>query len=257
MHQRPTDEADTKGVWAGKTSGSSRAFAGLCAHSFTDLASLMKIKSIAVIAVSIAVNLVLGFLLFRPSAPPPPALQPDQAMVVARTPGGLLEVSVIRSEERFDSTSKHTILGVPVGTTVAQIRVPAVYRYHVALAKDWTLRTTDKAIIAIAPKIEPSLPVAIETDKLESFSSGIWSRLTGPDRLAALQRSITPHLNEKAGSQSLLLLQREMARKTVTEFVQKWVAEQKLWKGTKPPVVLVFFADEPLAIRATPLFTVP
>ena len=66
MHQRPTDEADTKGVWAGKTSGSSRAFAGLFAHSFTDLASLMKIKSIAVIAVSIAVNLVLGFLLFRP-----------------------------------------------------------------------------------------------------------------------------------------------------------------------------------------------
>lgn len=175
--------------------------------------------------------------------------------VVMRTPGGLLEVSTIRTEERFDSTTTHTVLGVSVGKTVAQIRVPAVYRYHIALAPDWTLRVADKALIVIAPKIQPSLPVAIDTGKLESFSTGIWSPITGADAIAALQKSITTHLASKAASPSLLLLQRESARQTVTEFIQKWLVQQAHLKNGPPPAILVFFEDEPLSQQALPLFT--
>ena len=174
-------------------------------------------------------------------------------MLVMRTPGGLLEVSTIASEERFDSTTTHTVLGVPVGTTVAQVRVPAVYRYHIPLAKDWNLRLSGNALVVIAPPVSPSLPVAVDTGKLESFSSGLWSPMTGSAAVAVLQKSITSTLEAKASKPEMIYLQRESARKTVSEFVQKWVAQQTRWQGTGTPTVLVFFADEPLGQSASPL----
>lgn len=174
--------------------------------------------------------------------------------VVMRTPGGVLEVSTITAEERFDSSTTHTILGVPVGTTIAQIRVPAVYRYHIPLAQEWTLRQTGQALIVVAPAPRPSLPVAIDTTRLESFSSGLWSPLTGTDALAGLQRSITAALARKATSAERIVLQRESARQTVSEFVQKWVLQQPQWQGKRAPAILVFFEDEPLGQRAAPLF---
>jgi len=173
--------------------------------------------------------------------------------VVMRTPGGLLEVSTITAEERFDSSTTHTILGVPVGTTIAQVRVPAVYRYHIPLAKDWTLRQTGQALVVVAPAVQPSLPVAIDLSKLESFSSGLWSPLTGAGALTALQRSITATLAAKASTPERIVLQREAARQTVTDFVHKWVLQQPKWAGAKPPTVLIFFEDEPLGQRAAPL----
>ncbi|MEO6277530.1 MAG: hypothetical protein ABIP59_06905 [Roseateles sp.] len=174
--------------------------------------------------------------------------------VVMRTAGGLLEVSTVSAEERFDSTTTHTVLGVPLGKTVAQIRVPAVYRYHIPLAKEWTLRQTEGALIVIAPPVRPSLPVAIDTGKLESFALGLWSPITGEAAVQSLQKSITAVLATKANTAMLSKLQREAARLTVTEFVQKWVAEQPRWPGGKHPAILVFFADEPLGQRAAPLF---
>jgi hypothetical protein len=174
--------------------------------------------------------------------------------VVMRTPGGLLEVSTISAEERFDSTTSHTVLGVPVGKTVAQVRVPAVYRYHIPLAKDWNLSSTGNTLVVIAPPVRPSLPVAIDTAKLESFSAGIWSPLTGAAAVASLQKSITSTLSAKAATPDLIKLQREAARQTVTEFVQKWVVQQPKWQGAQVPTVFVFFEDEPLGQRAAPLF---
>jgi len=173
--------------------------------------------------------------------------------VVMRTSGGLLEVSTITAEERFDSTTTHTVLGASVGKTVAQVRVPAVYRYHIELAKDWTFRSTGSTLIVIAPPVRPSLPVAINTAKLESFSSGVWSPLTGHEAVGSLQKSITASLSAKAPTPALIKLQREAARQTVTDFVQKWVVQQPLWRGTKTPTIFVFFEDEPLGQRAAPL----
>lgn len=48
-------------------------------------------------------------------------------------------------------------------------------------------------------------------------------------------------------------LQRESARQTVSEFVQKWVLENPRWQGSKAPTVFVFFEDEPLGKRALPM----
>ena len=168
-----------------------------------------------------------------------------------------VEVSTIATEERFDSTTSHTVLGVPVGKTVAQIRVPAVYRYHIPLQTEWKIRVLGETLVVVAPKVQASLPVAVDTGKLETFTSGLWSPITGTDAVAALQKSITSTLGKKAASEQLVLLQRESARRTVSEFVQKWVVSQSRWKNGKAPTVLVFFEDEPLGKKAVPLVASP
>jgi len=207
------------------------------------------------IAASLGLNSFFAYRLwFAPDAVKTSHVTQD--LVVMRTPGGLLEVSTITAEERFDSTTGYTVLGVPVGKTVAQIKVPAVYRYHIPLARDWDFRISGRTLIVVAPPARPSLPVAIDTGKLASFSSGLWSPITGTAAVGALQQSITLQLAQKAASPQLLLLQRESARQTVSEFVQKWVIAQPRWKDVvKPPTVLVFFEDEPLGRKVIPLFS--
>lgn len=177
----------------------------------------------------------------------------SRAPVVMRTPGGLLEVSTITAEERFESTVNHTILGVPVGKTVAMIRVPTVYRYHVELAKEWKIAEVGGSLIVIAPRVQPSLPVAVNLAGLQGFSAGVWAPFVGAAQLAALQKAITPQLEVKAKADQMIYLQRDAARKTVTEFVEKWVLVEPRWKGLSKPKVMVFFADEPLGLKAAPL----
>jgi hypothetical protein len=203
----------------------------------------------AIAVLSLLGNGYLGFRLWRASPPPPPPTQIVQTVappVVMRTAGGLLEVSTVTTQERFASSQNHTILGVGVGTTIAQIQVPAVFRYHIELAKEWTFRSEGDTLIVSTPPVRPSLPVAIDTGKLQAFSGGVWSPFLGTGQVAGLQSSITNTLAAKATTPELIQVQRESARKTVTEFVQKWVVGQPRWRGIKPPMVLVFFADEPL-----------
>lgn len=214
----------------------------------------MKIILAAAITLSLALN---GFLAYRTwfATASMKSTSTNGATVVMRTPGGLLEVSTITAEERFDSSTKHTVLGVLLSKTVAQIRVPTVYRYHIPLAKEWNIRVSGNTLIVVAPPVQPSLPVAIDTGKLESFSSGLWSPITGSEAVASLQRSITAKLGEKAASQQLILMQREAARLTLGEFVHKWVIGHERWKGLKTPTVFVFFEDEPLGKKAAPLLS--
>jgi hypothetical protein len=171
-----------------------------------------------------------------------------------RTKSGLVEVSTISATEHFQSAATHTILGVPVGHTVAQIRVPAVYRYHVELAPEWTVRLRDKTFIVVAPPVEPSLSVAINTAGLQSQSFGIWSPITGQAVTGVLQRSITPALATKSILPAYIALQREPARESVAGFVQKWMVTQDRWKAAPGYKVRVFFSDEPIqALEDLPL----
>ena len=172
-----------------------------------------------------------------------PAL--DQFEVI-RTKGGLLAVSTIKAPEFFQATADHQVLGVPVGQTTSQIRVSALYSYHVELAPEWKVTLRDKTFIVIAPRVKPTLPVAIDTAKLERYASGTWSLFTGESELNRLQRSITASLAAKAALPSYIQFQREAARTTVTEFVTKWLVGQERWQPATAYKVQVFFADEPI-----------
>lgn len=197
---------------------------------------------------SLLLNALLAWWLWRAPAPaaPPTPLGAGEA-VVLRTPGGRLEVAELKQVESFEVSRDHTVLGVPVGSTFSRIRVPAHYRSHVELADEWpvTLRP-DGRVRVIAPRLQATRPVAIDTGKMEKESRGLWSAFTGPAQMAELERSITDALNRKADSAPILARQREAARATVGEFVQQWLMAQTDWKPHAGRKVEVLFADEPI-----------
>ena len=166
--------------------------------------------------------------------------------IVMRTRGGLLEVSSIKSTEHFESSSEHRIVGVPVGTTINRIRVPAVFRYHIALAPEWKIIVRDGTVIVVAPAVQASLPVAIDTAGIEKQAFGVWSVFTGAAELDQLQRSVSQALATQAMSANYIAMQRSAARQTVTEFVSKWLLTQQRFRGAPEVPVRVFFADEPI-----------
>ena len=206
------------------------------------------------LVLSLLANALLGWWLWRAQPPaPPPLAQAVGEAVVLRTPGGRLEVAELKQVETFEVSRDHDVLGVPVGSTFSRIRVPAHYRSHVDLAPEWRVSVRpDGSVRVIAPRLQPTLPVAIDTARIEKESRGLWSMFTGPDQLAALEKSITASLATKAASAPMLARQREAARATVAEFVQKWLMTQTDWKPHAGQKVEVLFADEPIdALDAT------
>jgi len=208
---------------------------------------VIKLAFALVVALSLAANLVwLSRLWGEPARRSSTQSAPLDQFEVIRTKGGLLAVSTIKAPEFFQATADHTILGVPVGQTTSQIRVQAVYGYHVELAPEWKVTLRDKTLIVIAPRVKPTLPVAIDTARFERYASGTWSAFTGPAELDRLQRSISQHLAAKAALPSYVQFQREAARATVSEFVNKWMLGQERFKSSGDYKVRVFFADEPI-----------
>ena len=173
---------------------------------------------------------------------------PGTEILVMRTKGGLLEVSTIRAAERFDKKFVYSLFGMKVGETMPHIRVPAVYRYHIELAPEWRIIRTDRVFTVVTPPVKPSLPVAVDFDHMEKDVGGTWILLPfnqGAD-LDSLERGIGSTLAAKAVSAEYLQLQREEARKTVTEFVKKWLVTQVPWTTETGSTIRVFFADEPI-----------
>jgi hypothetical protein len=171
---------------------------------------------------------------------------PDQLHVI-RTKGGLLQVSSLLATETFQAATDHKIFRFfSLGSTTAQIRVPAVYHYHIELAPEWQVTLRDKTFIVIAPRVQPTLPVAIDTARLESFSAGTWSFFTGPSERERLQQSITQTLAGRASRPGYIEFQREPARETVREFVEKWLVGQPRWNAGTGYAIKVFFSDEPI-----------
>jgi hypothetical protein len=204
------------------------------------------------LAASLAANLVwLSRLWGEPARRTTTQSAAIDQFEVIRTKGGLLAVSTIKAPESFQATADHTVLGVPVGQTTSQIRVQAVYSYHVELAPEWKVTLRDKTLIVIAPRVKPTLPVAIDTTRLERYASGAWVLFTGPAELDRLQRSISQTLAAKAALPSYIQFQREAARATVTEFVTKWLITQERFKPAGDYKVRVFFADEPIEALGT------
>ena len=197
---------------------------------------------------SLLANALLVWWLWRGPVPHPVALPLAAGeVVVLRTPGGRLELAELKQVETFEVARDHTVLGVPVGSTFSRIRVPAHYRSHVELTPEWRVRVQpDGSVRVIAPRLQPTQPVAIDTARLEKESRGLWSLFTGPAQLEALERSITESLARKAATAPVLARQREAARQTLAEFVARWLMTQTAWQAHADKPVRVLFADEPI-----------
>lgn len=210
---------------------------------------------VLILAISVGINAYLFKKYWAPNQAEPIVTStptPIDRIEVFRIKGGALQVSTIRAPEYFSSSVGHTVLGVPVGATVAQISTPAPYTYYVNLAPEWKIAVKDNVFTVVAPAVKANA-VAIDTKGLRQQASGIWSALTGQAQLDALLKAITPQLERKALSPTYVQFQREAARASVKDFAEKWILKQERWKGAKGLDIKVFFSDEPIgALSSVP-----
>jgi len=130
------------------------------------------------------------------------------------------------------------------GTTISQVRVEATYRYHVKLHENWRVQINGPICIVEAPQIEPTLPVAIDTEKSVHKTESGWARFNKEENLELLNRSVSQKLSENASRPEYLNLVRESARKTIEEFVMSWLLKEYQWGNSEWYAVKVIFPDE-------------
>ncbi len=130
---------------------------------------------------------------------------------------------------------------------MTEIRVPVTYRYHVRLSDPWHLDVREGNCLVRAPRLLPSLPPAISTDRLERRSERGWLRFNVQEQMAELERSITPTLSARSGDAAHLTLVREPCRKRVAEFIRTWLLREDQWRSDRFTAVTVVFADEGVA----------
>jgi hypothetical protein len=209
----------------------------------------MPLASFVMVACAVAALLYFGWKHFSldPAANTAEGVRTGVAteILVMHTNGGLLEVSRINATEQFDQAFVYTVLGAEVGRTVAHIRVPAVYRYHIELAPEWEVYRRGDLFKVITPPVRPSLPVAVDLAKMEKDVGGSWYLVPFNDQqdLDALEREITGTLATKAASPVYMNMQKEEARKAVTEFVMKWLIDQEAWREASQPRLEVVFGE--------------
>ena len=189
----------------------------------------------------------------------------ESLISIIPTHGDILEVATLEMDETLTHYDMKTWAGnlLYLGTTVSEVRVPAVYRYHIRLNDPWVVTRRDHACIVIAPSLHASQPPAIRTDKMEKKSASGWLRFNAAENLAELEKSVTPTLEKRGESPARLDQVRDAARKAVAEFVQTWLLKQQQWTTEEVTSITVVFADEAVAkdsaalLRQSPALTLP
>jgi hypothetical protein len=169
--------------------------------------------------------------------------------VVMRTPGGLLEIATVKAYERFSRSDTRQFWGIPLGTTVSQIQATVVYRYHIELAKEWTLLLNGTTCIVRTGAVKPSLPVAFDTTTMTKYSKSGWARFNSDENLDLLERSMTPELDKRAQSVQFLDLAADAGRQTIAEFVMQWLLKEQQWKRDPDYKIFVLYPGEPMPKR--------
>ena len=156
-----------------------------------------------------------------------------------------LEVATSRQIEVLERKDSQRVLGLNLGTNVAQIKVPVVYRYHIRLYDSWKLEIVGKTLVVRSPKVQSSLPPAIQTDQMEQDCFRGWARMGSQRLLEELQRDLTPILSGYANDPRRMELVRETCRAGVAEFIKNWLCGENQWGPERFSAILVGFADEP------------
>lgn len=183
----------------------------------------------------------------------------ENLIKVTGTQGDVLELATLEMEETLTRYNTKAIAWnlINIGTTVSEIRVPAVYRYHLKLSDHWHVHVHEGTCVVVAPVIRPSLPPAVRTEKMEKKSEAGWGRFNAAENLSKLEHSITPSLESRAGHPSHIDKVREPSRKAVAEFVKQWVLGKHAGPATEVKRIIVLFEDEPQAKHPERLMAAP
>jgi hypothetical protein len=159
---------------------------------------------------------------------------------------GRLELGTAEATETFSQSDSRSVLWdwVPLGETVSEIKVPVTYRYHLDLGGTWRIEVRDGVCLVVAPKIQPSLPPAIHTDRMEKRTTAGWARFNKQENLDALERTITPTISRYAADAKHLDAVREKCRITAAKFIQLWLLQREQWGAEGIRAVKVVFEDE-------------
>ena len=167
-------------------------------------------------------------------------------MEATATEGNILEVATATASEKFTRSTNYAMFGktLPLGTTISEITVPATYRYHIDLNHDWFVTTDGARVLVLAPRIQPSLPVAFDTGRMQKKSKEGWARWDGTENLDELETTITSKLAIRASDQAVLGDIRDKSRVAVAKFVKNWLLSQEAWADGKFEEIVVVFEGE-------------
>ncbi len=166
---------------------------------------------------------------------------------------GNLEVAEAEITETFTHSDERWVFwdSVSLGTTVSEIKVPVTYRYHLRLDDPWRLEVSGQTCLVFAPRIRPTQPPAIHTDRMTKRTQEDWLRFDAEEQLEELERSITPRLVARAAGSKHLALVREASRRTVADFVRAWLLREDQWRDDRFHAIKVVFADEQVTDAGT------
>lgn len=204
--------------------------------------------SLAILVALAVASLALTSTWRRDRQPPPsPTITTSshsERFVVMPTAGGQLEIATVRVSETFTrSDSKLLFDFLDLGTTVSEVRVDAVYRFHIGMAKAWPLRVVGRTCLVRAGAVRPTLPVAFDSATIERRTSSGWARFDRAENLRLLESSLTALLAERAPLYAARA--REAGRALVAEFVLEWLVREQQWRRDPEHRVVVVFDDEP------------
>lgn len=167
-------------------------------------------------------------------------------MQATGTQGNILEIATATATESFSRKTAVAMFGknLPLGTTVSEIHVPATYRYHIDLNGEWFLASDGKRLLVIAPRVEPSLPVAFDSGGMEKKTKSGWARWDGDENLDALEKTITSKLAQRAVQEDALAKARDAGREGVALFVKTWLLSEKAWGSEQFEEIVVRFEGE-------------
>ncbi len=165
---------------------------------------------------------------------------------ITSTQGDVLEVATLETDEtitKYDMKSMFNDL-VYLGTTVSEVRVPVVYRYHIRLSDEWDFQLDGDHCVVRVPSLRPSLPPAVRTEGMQKKSEAGWLRFNAAENLLELEKSLTPTLERRAMTPRHVQLVRESSRQSVADFVKKWLLKEVQAKGTPVKSLTLIFPDE-------------
>ncbi len=187
----------------------------------------------------------VGWLLWQYKNPPGSLSSTSgDVPIVMHTAGGRLEVAIVTTTEAFrlDAPAR-SVLGIDLGNTVSNLRVKAVYRYHIEMAKEWPVHLNGRSAVVEAGEIKPTLPVAFDTATMQKETRSGWARFDKHENLAELERRLSAELEHRSHGYKALAV--PAARQTVAEFVQTWLSRQQNWQSLGIKDVKVLFPGEP------------
>ena len=259
MNEENTERSDSEGALAKSGSGFwRRLFFGLAILATIGLACFFAIVWTGKQAVN---NVKEGAVeLIR-------AFQPDvvietfeewRELRATGNDGNILEVATAESTEKFSRKTAVAMFGtnLPLGTTVSEITIPATYRYHIDLNGNWFLTSDGNRLLVLAPRIQPSLPVAFDTGRVEKKTKSGWARWDGAENLEELEKTVTSKLAVRAAQEEALEKARDAGRESVAQFVQSWLLSQGAWGDQQFEEIVVRFegeSDKPLSSMPTTL----